>query len=81
MHAFAALLEKPADRRVGAGRREQFHHRPLIETQRHRMDALLRDDRFVVDARAEHRGVSRDCRVDVSHRDAEMVDAAHAGGW
>jgi len=76
VHARAPLGEETADRRVLTGRREELDAtRP--DEHRRRLDALIGDRRAVLEPGLEEMLVRRDRLVEVAHRHAEVMDAAH----
>jgi len=73
VHPGAASREKAADRGVRAERVEELDPR-VADSERRRLDPLLRHDRAMLDRRAEETGVRLDGAVEVVDRDAEVMD-------
>jgi len=77
MHAWSAPREKPTDRGVLTGRREELDA-AVAHEKRDGVDALGLQRIAVLDARAEKPFPGLDRLVEVGDRDPEMMDAADA---
>ena len=72
VHAFAALGEKPADRRVLSCRLQQFN--PALAYRDHRRPHLLVLNRFFMHHVHPQRLVESARRRDALHRNPQMID-------
>ena len=73
VHAGAALGEKPSNRRVVPGRREQLDP-ARAEHDGRSLDALVGENLAVLELPAEQRGVRLDRCVEVDDGKTDMVD-------